>query len=206
MARIFPTHKHAKLHHLTTLFDNTNVVSHPEKGNQIARGVFWQTFTKSCHMHFQITNNILEILMPPYWQNSAKFFVKRFTLTMDPILTVLLRLFGQNSKFKSGGPRPNRSPGSATYDYGSLVRSQFCVLCSLVRSQIKLTSTLLLFFKVSAWFKMSDACFVTLYEIRCQYYAGCKVYKFKLLENVSLPVCHVYLKSFNAGNSNKRNG
>jgi len=32
VARIFPTHKHTKLHHLATLFHNTNVVSNPEKG------------------------------------------------------------------------------------------------------------------------------------------------------------------------------
>jgi len=55
---IFPTHKHAKLHHLATLFDYTNVVSNYEKGDQIVRGVLCQTFTKSC----QITNNNAKIL------------------------------------------------------------------------------------------------------------------------------------------------
>ena len=82
---IFPTHKHAKLDHLATLFDNTNVVSDYKKGDQIVRGVFRQTFTKSC----QITNNNAKIL-----QN---FFIKRFTLAMDPILTVVLMLDRQNA-------------------------------------------------------------------------------------------------------------
>jgi len=45
------------LHNLATLFDNTNTVSNPEQSDQIVRGVFWQTFAKSC----QITNNIAEI-------------------------------------------------------------------------------------------------------------------------------------------------
>jgi len=54
-ARIFPTHKYAKLHRLATLFNNTNVVSNPEKGDQIVHGVFCQTFTKSCEIHCQIT-------------------------------------------------------------------------------------------------------------------------------------------------------
>jgi len=56
------------------------------------------------------------------------FFIKRFALTLDPILIVLLKLtiFRQNSKLKSGGqapteikvgwPVPMRSPrSSATY-------------------------------------------------------------------------------------------
>jgi len=52
------------------------------------------------------------------------FFIKRFTLTMDPILTVLLRLVKKKFKFKSGepipprkkwGPRPIRPPDSATH-------------------------------------------------------------------------------------------
>ena len=37
MERISPTHKHAKLHHLATLFDSTNAVSNPEKDDQIVR-------------------------------------------------------------------------------------------------------------------------------------------------------------------------
>ena len=57
-SRHIHTHKHAKLYHLTTLFDNSNAVSNHEKGDQIVRGVFCQTFTKSC----QIINNIVKIL------------------------------------------------------------------------------------------------------------------------------------------------
>jgi len=108
---IVPTHKHAKLHNLTTLFDNTNVVSNPEKGDQIVRGVFCQTFTKSC----QITNNTDKIL-----QN---FFIKRFTLTMDPILTVLLRLIRQNSKV--GGRPPQKNNGAP----GPMRPPRFRYLC-----------------------------------------------------------------------------
>ena len=33
------------LHHLATMFDNTDVVSKPEEGDQIVHVVFWQTFT-----------------------------------------------------------------------------------------------------------------------------------------------------------------
>jgi len=46
---IFPTNMHVKLHHLwkngvvlhhlATLFDNTNAVSKPEKGDQIVYGI-----------------------------------------------------------------------------------------------------------------------------------------------------------------------
>jgi len=41
------------------------------------------------------------------------FFSKRFTLSLDPILIVLLKptIFRQ----KSGGSRPMRPPGTATY-------------------------------------------------------------------------------------------
>jgi len=35
--KIFATDKHAKIHHLATLFDNTNAVSNPEKGDQLVR-------------------------------------------------------------------------------------------------------------------------------------------------------------------------
>jgi len=60
------------LHHQATLFDNTNAVSKPEHGDQIVHGVFCQTFTKSCQFHCQITNNVLEIILPKYCQTSAK--------------------------------------------------------------------------------------------------------------------------------------
>ena len=99
---IFPSHKHAKLHHLATLFNDTNVVSNPVKGDQIVRDVFCQTFAKSC----QITNNILQIIMQNTGKTLQNFFIKGFTLTMDPIPTVLLRLFRQNSKHKKWGARP----------------------------------------------------------------------------------------------------
>ena len=99
---IFPSHKHAKLHHLATLFNDTNVVSNPVKGDQIVRDVFCQTFAKSC----QITNNILQIIMQNTGKTLQNFFIKGFTLTMDPIPTVLLRLIRQNSKHKKWGARP----------------------------------------------------------------------------------------------------
>jgi len=65
----FPTHKHAKLHHLATLFDNTNAVSNPGQGDQIVQGVFCQTITKYC----QITKNVLthNIAKIQYCQISA---------------------------------------------------------------------------------------------------------------------------------------
>jgi len=46
-----------------------------------------------------ITNNIDKILQ----KFCNMFFIKRFTLTMDPILIALLKLLRQNSTFKSGG-------------------------------------------------------------------------------------------------------
>jgi len=46
------------LHHLATLFDNTNAVSKPEQGDQIVHGGCCQTFTKSCDIHCQITNGL----------------------------------------------------------------------------------------------------------------------------------------------------
>jgi len=61
------------------MFDNTNAVSKPEQDDQIVHGVFCQTFTKTC----QITNNMLQVILPKYCK---VFLIKRFTLTMDPIL------------------------------------------------------------------------------------------------------------------------
>ena len=84
---IFPTHKHAELHQLAKFFDNTNAVSNHEKVDQIVRGVFCQIFTKSCQIHCEITNNIAKILK----KILHKFSIKRFSLTMNPIPTVLLR-------------------------------------------------------------------------------------------------------------------
>jgi len=53
------------LHHLATLFDNTNAVSKPKKGDQIMH-VFCQTFTKSCQFHCQMTNNVLQMMLPKF--------------------------------------------------------------------------------------------------------------------------------------------
>ena len=82
----FPTHKHAVLYHLITLFDNTNAVSMPEQVDQTVHGVFFQTFTKSC----QITSDTLQIILPKILLST--FFIKRFHLTMDLILIALLKL------------------------------------------------------------------------------------------------------------------
>jgi len=63
-------------------------------------GVFCQTIMKSC----QITNNMLEISSRKYCQNSATcFFIKRFTLSLDPILIVLLQLTIFRQKSESAG-------------------------------------------------------------------------------------------------------
>jgi len=43
---LFPSHKHAKLHHLETPLDNTSAGSKSDQGDQIVHGVFCQTFTK----------------------------------------------------------------------------------------------------------------------------------------------------------------
>jgi len=69
-------------------------------------GVFCQTIMKSCQIHYQfyIRNNIDKIL--PKFCNI--FFIKQFTLTLNSILIVLLKLtiFRKNSKFKSGVQAP----------------------------------------------------------------------------------------------------
>jgi len=43
-------------------------------GWQTVHGVFCQTTTKSCQIHCQITNKMLEIILTKYCQNSATFF------------------------------------------------------------------------------------------------------------------------------------
>jgi len=70
-------------------------------GRQTVHGVFCQTITESCRNHYQIRNNIDQILS----KFCNIFCIKRFALTLDPMLIVLIQLtiFGQNSKFKSGG-------------------------------------------------------------------------------------------------------
>jgi len=44
-------------------------------------------------------------------ENYGIFFIKRFKLTTDPILIMLLKLLKQNSKFKSGYQPPRKSGG-----------------------------------------------------------------------------------------------
>jgi len=78
----FPTHKHAKLHHLVTLFHNTNVVS-----NQSREGSPDCARCVPPNIYEILPNyNVLQIT-PNYWQN---VLIKRFTLTMDFTLTILL--------------------------------------------------------------------------------------------------------------------
>jgi len=62
---IFPTQKHAKLHHLATTSDNTNVVSNPEKGDQTVHGCS----TKNLQNPAKFTAK-LQIIK--YCQNTAK--------------------------------------------------------------------------------------------------------------------------------------
>jgi len=98
--------KHVKLHQFCekmcciTLSGNT--VHQHQCGKQIAgrqtvHGVFCQTITESCWIHCQIRNKILEIISTKFCNTS---FIKRFALTLDPILLVLLKItiFRQNSK------------------------------------------------------------------------------------------------------------
>jgi len=61
----------------------------PEQGDQIVHGVFCQTFTNFCQIHFKSANNILQTILP----KSCQFFsIKQFTLTMDPLLIAFLKL------------------------------------------------------------------------------------------------------------------
>ena len=104
-------HKHAKWHHFCEKFccltPSGNTVQQHQRGKQSIAGwqtvhsVFCQTISKSC----QITNNMFETISKKYCQNSATFFFsERFTLSLDPIQIVLLKLtiFRQ----KSGVARP----------------------------------------------------------------------------------------------------
>jgi len=77
-------HKHVKWHHFCeklcciTPYGNTVQQHQCSKqsvaGWQTVHGVFCQTITKSCQIHCQITNNVLEIMSRIYCQNSATFF------------------------------------------------------------------------------------------------------------------------------------
>ena len=77
-------HKHVKWYHfcvkLCCITPSGNTVQQHQCGKQsIARwqtghGVFCQTITKSCEIHCQITNNMLEIISTKFCENSATFF------------------------------------------------------------------------------------------------------------------------------------
>jgi len=124
--------KHVKLHHFCKNYGcispSGNTVQQHQCGKQAIagwqtlHGVFCQTITKSC----QIANNILQIILTKYCQNSTTFFSLNDLLQQWTQYQLLyLNLFRQNSKFKSGGPvpteiklgrpRPLRGPGSATH-------------------------------------------------------------------------------------------
>jgi len=83
----FLTHKHVKLqpffvvlHHLATLFDNTNAVIKPEQDDDFVHCVFFRTFMKFCQIHCQVINNILQLILPEYCQNSANFISLNYLL------------------------------------------------------------------------------------------------------------------------------
>jgi len=102
-------HKHVKLHSfcekLCCITPPGNTVQQHQCGKQsiVGRqtmyGVFCQTIIKSCQIHCQIAkyiiNNIDKVL--PKFCNI--FFIKRFTLTLNPILIVS----GVRRKFSWGG-------------------------------------------------------------------------------------------------------
>jgi len=69
----------------------------------LVHGVSAKHLRNPAKYHCQITNNIAKIL-----QN---FSIKRFALTMDPILIASLNLFRQNLKFRSGRPGEPRALG-----------------------------------------------------------------------------------------------
>jgi len=100
------------LHQLATLFNNTNAVSKPEHGDKIVHDIV--------HSANHLRNPVkftakLQIILPKHRTAEILqiFFIKRFTLTMDPILIVLLKLVqakleiqtweGQAPREKSGG-------------------------------------------------------------------------------------------------------
>jgi len=66
------------LHHLTSLFDNTNAVCKLEQDDQIVHCVFCQRLRNPAKLQ--------KILI----KFCKSFFMKRFTLTKDPIVIVLL--------------------------------------------------------------------------------------------------------------------
>ena len=136
LEKFYPTtmHKHVKWHHfcekLCCITPSGNTVQQHKCGKQsiagwqTVHGVFCQTMTKSCQIHCQlqyVKNNIDNILQ----KFCNVFFIKRFTLILDPILIVLLKLtiFRQKSggpgppEIKVGGLGPCSPLSSATYDW-----------------------------------------------------------------------------------------
>ena len=132
-------HKHVKWHHFCeklccitppgSTVQQNRCGKQPTAGWQTVQGVFCQTITKS----YQITDDMLKIISTKYWPKFCNvFFIKRFTLSLDPILIVLLKLtiFRQKSgeamptqKYKWGSRGPCGPPGSTTY--GCRVRQQW---------------------------------------------------------------------------------
>jgi len=70
-------------------------------GWQSGHGVFCQTLRNPAKLH-----NILQIILTKFCNI---LFIKRFSLTMNPILIVLLNIFRQNSKVKNGGQAPSET-------------------------------------------------------------------------------------------------
>ena len=108
-----PCNKNVKWHHfcdkLCCIAPSSSTVQQHKCGEQsiagwqTVHGAFCQTITKSC----QITNNIWEIISTKFCN---VFFIERFTLSLDPILRVLLKL--KVSKQKRGGRPPEVKVGS----------------------------------------------------------------------------------------------
>ena len=77
-------HNNVKLHHFCKkvycITRSGNTVQQHQcgkqsiAGQQTVHGVFCQTITKSCQIHCQITNNMLEIISSKYCPNSATLF------------------------------------------------------------------------------------------------------------------------------------
>ena len=97
------------LHHLATLFNNTNAVSNPQQGDILCTVYSGKQLRILPNYKSYVRNNIDKIL--PKFCNV--FLIERFTLSLDPVLIVLLKL--TISRQKSGGPGPCSPPGFATY-------------------------------------------------------------------------------------------
>jgi len=98
-----------------------NAVSKPEQSYQILDGVFFQTCTKS----FQITNNILHIVLPKYGQISAHYFSLNDLPNNGPITNCATETnLGKIQNLNVGATPPQKKvggldacgpPDSATY-------------------------------------------------------------------------------------------